>query len=226
MTAALHNVTKSYQFAPGAPAQVVLRDLHLEIPAGSATAIMGASGCGKSTLLQIMGTLDTPDAGSVRLFDQEVAGLDDAALSRLRAEKIGFIFQLHHLLPHLTALENVLVPVLSGGAEKGTDYAARGRELLARAGLESHMDKKPAQLSGGERQRVAVARALIRRPALLLADEPTGALDSATAGSLIDLLLELHAGSGSALVLVTHDAAIASRMERQVRMKDGVIVEG
>ena len=226
MTAALHNVTKSYQFAPGAPAQVVLRDLHLEIPAGSATAIMGASGCGKSTLLQIMGTLDTPDAGSVRLFDQEVAGLDDAALSRLRAEKIGFIFQLHHLLPHLTALENVLVPVLSGGAEKGTDYAARGRELLARCGLESHMDKKPAQLSGGERQRVAVARALIRRPALLLADEPTGALDSATAGSLIDLLLELHAGSGSALVLVTHDAAIASRMERQVRMKDGVIVEG
>ena len=147
MTAALHNVTKSYQFAPGAPAQVVLRDLHLEIPAGSATAIMGASGCGKSTLLQIMGTLDTPDAGSVRLFDQEVAGLDDAALSRLRAEKIGFIFQLHHLLPHLTALENVLVPVLSGGAEKGTDYAARGRELLARAGAERDV-RAQVQLAG------------------------------------------------------------------------------
>ncbi len=224
MIASLRHVFKSYQFAPGARPQPVLQDLNLEVLAGASMAVMGASGCGKSTLLQLLGTLDTADSGTVTLFGQDVATLDDAALSRLRAEKIGFVFQLHHLLPHLTALENVLVPVLAGGTD-AADFPSRGRMLLERAGLGAHLNKKPAQLSGGERQRVAVARALIRKPTLLLADEPTGALDSATAAGLIDLLLELNVEANAALVLVTHDHAIASRMNQRLLMKDGSLTE-
>ncbi len=225
MLASLTHLCKSYQPTPDAPRQTVLHDLSLDVPADTSLAIMGASGCGKSTLLHLLGTLDRPDSGTITLFGENVASLSDDALSRFRAQKIGFIFQLHHLLPHLTTLENVLVPTMAGGlTEPAAVYQERAHSLLAKAGLTSHIHKKPALLSGGERQRVAVCRALIRQPTLILADEPTGALDSRTATSLIDLLLELREATGATLVTVTHDQQVAARMTTQHRMADGRLV--
>jgi lipoprotein-releasing system ATP-binding protein len=223
--AQLHQVSKSYQAAPNAPVQEVLRGVELRIDAGETLAITGPSGCGKSTLLHILGTLDRPDAGTVTLFGEDAGAMDEAALSRVRANRIGFIFQLHHLLPHLTAMENVLVPVLAG--EDKTDRkeaAGRARRLLDRVGLGTHANKKPSQLSGGEQQRVAVVRALIRQPGLLLADEPTGALDAATGKALMDLLLELNAELHTALVVVTHDPNLAALMKRPLRIADGKLI--
>jgi len=221
----LQQVSKSYQAAPHAPVQEVLRGVDLRISAGESLAITGPSGCGKSTLLHILGTLDRPDAGSVTLFGEDAGAMNDAGLSRLRANRIGFIFQLHHLLPHLTALENVLVPVLAGSDPPDRNAAAeRARKLLDRVGLSEHKNKKPAQLSGGEQQRVAVVRALIRQPGLLLADEPTGALDATNGKALMDLLLELNAESGTALVLVTHDPKLAAQMKRPLRIADGRLI--
>jgi ABC-type lipoprotein export system ATPase subunit len=220
--ALLHQVSKSYQAGRNAPVQEVLRGVNLQIKAGETLAITGPSGCGKSTLLHILGTLDRPDSGTVTLFGDNVGVMDEAALSRLRADRIGFIFQLHHLLPHLTALENVLVPTLAGAGKTDRKAAAeRARKLLDRVGLSAHTDKKPSQLSGGEQQRVAVVRALIRQPGLLLADEPTGALDAATGRALMDLLLELNAELHTALVVVTHDPKLAALMKRPLHMADG-----
>lgn len=222
MIAELQNVTKAYRTSPGGPEQRVLTGLDLTIHAGETLAISGPSGCGKSTVLNLLGTLDEPDAGTVRLFGADVPYGDEAALSALRATRLGFIFQLHHLLPQCTALENVLIPTLGGperpDAEKSQE---RARRLLNRVGLGAHLEKKPAQLSGGERQRVAVVRALIRDPGLLLADEPTGALDAGSASRLMDLLLDLNAEEGTALVLVTHDPSLAARMSRRYRLVDG-----
>jgi lipoprotein-releasing system ATP-binding protein len=218
----LRQVSKSYQAAPHAPVQEVLHDLDLRIAPGESIAITGPSGCGKSTMLHILGTLDRPDSGSVTLFNEDALALDDAGLSRLRANRIGFIFQLHHLLPHLSALENVLVPTLAGSDRPDRNAAAeRARKLLDRVGLGEHMNKKPSQLSGGEQQRVAVVRALIRQPGLLLADEPTGALDAANGKALMDLLLELNAEHHTALVMVTHDPKLAALMKRPLRIADG-----
>jgi lipoprotein-releasing system ATP-binding protein len=222
MIAVLSQVSRSYQTSPQSPVQQVLRSVDLSIAAGETLAITGPSGCGKSTLLNILGTLDRPDSGSVTLFGEDALTLDEGGLSRVRAERIGFIFQLHHLLPHLTALENVLIPALAGTTRP--DRAAvhdRARRLLARVGLAAHADKKPAQLSGGEQQRVAVVRALIRQPGLLLADEPTGALDAANGAALMELLLELNAEEGTALVMVTHDPALAALMQRPLQMVEG-----
>jgi lipoprotein-releasing system ATP-binding protein len=220
--AVLRQVSKSYQASPQAPVQAVLRGADLHIAAGETIAITGPSGCGKSTLLNILGTLDRPDSGTVTLFGEDALALDEAGLSRLRAERIGFIFQLHHLLPHLSALENVLVPTLAGSTRTDRNAALeRARRLLQRVGLGAHMDKKPAQLSGGEQQRVAVVRALIREPGLLLADEPTGALDAASGKALMDLLLELNTEQKTALVMVTHDPRLAALMQRPLRMMDG-----
>jgi lipoprotein-releasing system ATP-binding protein len=220
--ATLRQVSKSYRAAPDAPVQEVLRGVDLHIAPGETIAITGPSGCGKSTLLHILGTLDRPDSGSVTLFNEDALALDEAGLSRLRANRIGFIFQLHHLLPHLTALENVLVPTLAGSDRPDRNAAAeRARKLLDRVGLATHMNKKPAQLSGGEQQRVAVVRALIRQPGLLLADEPTGALDAANGTALMDLLLELNAEFQTALVMVTHDPGLAALMQRTLRVEDG-----
>jgi lipoprotein-releasing system ATP-binding protein len=220
--AVLRQVSKSYQASPQSPVQAVLRGVELNIKPGETIAITGPSGCGKSTLLNILGTLDRPDTGSVTLFDEDALALDEAGLSRMRAERIGFIFQLHHLLPHLSALENVLVPVLAGSSRPDRNAALeRARRLLDRVGLAPHRDKKPAQLSGGEQQRVAVVRALIREPGLLLADEPTGALDAASGRALMDLLLELNAEQKTALVMVTHDPRLAALMQRPLRMLDG-----
>ena len=224
MIAELQNVSKAYRTSPDAPEQRVLSGLDLTISAGETLAITGPSGCGKSTVLNLLGTLDQPDSGAVRLFGESVPYGNESALSALRAKRLGFIFQLHHLLPQCTALENVLIPTL-GGPERPDTAAAveRAKRLLNRVGLGSHMDKKPAQLSGGERQRVAVVRALIRGPGLLLADEPTGALDASSAGKLMDLLLDLNAEEGTALVLVSHDPALAARMSRRYRLTEGVL---
>jgi len=224
MIAELTNITKAYRTSPEAPEQRVLSGLNLSIAAGETLAISGPSGCGKSTILNLLGTLDAPDAGTVKLFGNEVPFGNENALSDLRAERLGFIFQLHHLLPQCTALENVLVPTLGGGRRPdGEECMDRAQRLLNRVGLGAHMDKKPAQLSGGERQRVAVVRALIRQPGLILADEPTGALDAASAATLMDLLLDLNKEEGPALVLVTHDPALAARMSRRYRLEAGVL---
>lgn len=222
MIAELLNITKAYRSSPDGPEQRVLSGLNLSIAAGETLAITGPSGCGKSTVLNLLGTLDEPDEGQVKLFEADVPYGNETALSALRAKRLGFIFQLHHLLPQCTALENVLIPTL-GGPERPDPAASteRANRLLSRVGLGLHVHKKPSQLSGGERQRVAVVRALIRQPGLILADEPTGALDAASAAALMDLLLELNAEEGSALVLVTHDPALAARMSRRYRLADG-----
>ena len=202
----LENVTKWYE---SAPERKILDGLTLAVNAGERFAIIGPSGCGKSTLLNVMGTLDAPSEGAVIVGDTSIAGLDEKALAKVRSEKIGFIFQMHHLLPQCTALENVLVPTL---AHPGNDAAAasdRARELLGRVGLADKADSQPSQVSGGERQRVAVVRALINSPKLLLADEPTGALDEDNAVNLIELLSELNESEGLALIVVTHDRDIA-----------------
>jgi ABC-type lipoprotein export system ATPase subunit len=218
----LQQVSKSYRAAPDAPVQEVLCGVDLHILPGETLAITGPSGCGKSTLLNILGTLDRPDSGTVTLFNEDALALDEAGLSRLRANRIGFIFQLHHLLPHLSALENVLVPTLAGTDRPDRNAAAeRARKLLDRVGLGNHLNKKPAHLSGGEQQRVAVIRALIRQPGLLLADEPTGALDAANGTALMELLMELNTEHHTALVMVTHDPKLAALMQRTMRMSEG-----
>ncbi len=184
-------------------------------------AVMGPSGSGKSTLMNILGCLDTPDDGEYRLLDEPVADLSDEALSALRNRYIGFVFQSFHLLPRLTALENVLLPLRY--AEQGiTAGQRRGRELLKRLGLNQRMDHRPNQLSGGQRQRVAIARALVADPPLLLADEPTGNLDSKTSVEIMDLFGELNE-EGQTIVMVTHEDEIAACAKRVIHMRDGKV---
>jgi lipoprotein-releasing system ATP-binding protein len=214
----LRQVTKSY---PADPGRKVLDGVDFRLAPGRRVSVIGPSGSGKSTLLNLLGTLDRPTSGAVRIAGRDTAALDETGLARLRAETIGFIFQLHHLLPQCTALENVLTPAL---ALDGVDWPAaevRAAELLRRVGLEDHAAKVPGQLSGGERQRVAVVRALINRPKLLLADEPTGALDEDHARNLMELLLEVCAAEGVALVLVTHDRDLAARLDEVHELRGG-----
>lgn len=211
------------EFPTPAEPVVVLRGVSLELAAGENLAILGPSGSGKSTLLQIIGTLDQPTSGSVRLAGQDPFALDEPGQARFRHQQIGFVFQEHYLLPQCTALENVLVPTLANGAGS-TDVAARARLLLDRVGLAHRLNHRPAELSGGERQRTAIARALIAGPRLLLADEPTGNLDRATAASVADLLLELHATEGTMLVVVTHSQELASRLQRRAEIAAGRLV--
>ncbi|MFM8469953.1 MAG: ABC transporter ATP-binding protein [Limisphaerales bacterium] len=222
----LANVTKRYPGAAGGDLPV-LRGLGLEVARGETVAIVGPSGCGKSTLLNLIGTLDLPDSGELTLDGQRLDTLDELALAATRNRQIGFIFQSHHLLPQCTVLENVLVPTLAqvGQAssppppsEKPADRAAK---LLNRVGLGERMNHRPGQLSGGERQRCAVVRALINQPKLLLADEPTGALDRATADSLAALLLDLNREQGTALIVVTHAPDLARKMSRVLELRDG-----
>jgi putative ABC transport system ATP-binding protein len=198
-----------------------LDDVSLHVDAGEFVAITGPSGSGKSTLLNVLGCLDKPDSGSYVLDGQEVSRLDDEAISTVRNRKIGFIFQSFHLLPRLTVLENVLLP-LRFTREPKPDVSARARDLLARVGLADRMDHRPTQLSGGQMQRAAIARSLILSPALLLADEPTGNLDSKSAADVLGLIEELHA-QGQTIVLVTHDNDIAARVPRHVRLRDGLV---
>ncbi|MGE3311601.1 MAG: ABC transporter ATP-binding protein [Limisphaerales bacterium] len=195
-----------------------LRGVDLDIQPGETLAVVGPSGCGKSTLLQILGALDRPSRGEVCFGGQALSGIPD--LAEFRAHEIGFIFQSFHLIPTLTALENVQVPMLECPGNRVT-RRRRAEALLASVGLEARLDHRPSKLSGGERQRVAVARSLANGPRLLLADEPTGNLDSTNAARIMDLLLEAHRSHGTAMVLVTHDPSVAARMGRVVRMLDG-----
>ena len=222
----LRQVSKSYAEPERGVAVPVLRGIDLSIEPGESIAIVGPSGCGKSTLLNLLGTLDEADEGEVFFDGESLRGAPSQRLSELRSQHIGFIFQLHHLLPQLTVLENVLVPTLAlkgkaNTAEAATAAEARAKDLLATVGLAERMNYKPAQLSGGERQRVAVVRALINKPRLILADEPTGALDEANAAALTDLLITLQKQTGVSLVLVTHHRAQADRMGRVLVMHEG-----
>ncbi|MEO8354037.1 MAG: ABC transporter ATP-binding protein, partial [Chthoniobacteraceae bacterium] len=199
----------------------VLRDLDLRVDDSETVSIVGPSGCGKSTLLNIIGALDSVDGGSVRVAGHDVSHLDPAALAKFRNETIGFIFQLHHLLPQCTILENVLVPTLAQPKANRQEAIPRAKELLGAVGLSHRLNHRPGQLSGGERQRAAVARALINRPKLLLADEPTGALDRENAARLVDLLLELNRTQKIAIVMVTHASDLAGRTSRVLELVDG-----
>ncbi|MFP3936839.1 MAG: ABC transporter ATP-binding protein [Phycisphaerae bacterium] len=201
----------------------VLRDVSLRVEPGESLAVVGPSGSGKSTLLNILAGLDRPSSGRVILDGRELSGLDDPAMSRLRCARIGIVFQLHHLLPQCSVLENVIVPTLAPGAFEGESAGERARELLERVGLSDRLNHRPGQLSGGERQRVAVVRALINRPALLLADEPTGSLDSRASDALADLLVELNREQGVALLTVTHSMQLARRMGRLLELDNGTL---
>ena len=211
---------------------VVLRDVSLTLARGESAAIMGPSGSGKSTLLNILGTLETPSAGRLTIDDCNPFDLPQRELARFRNQRIGLVFQDQHLLGQCSVLENVLLPTLaapdeSGGSGResgGSEGTTRARELLDRVGLTDRLDHRPAELSGGERQRVAIARALINRPALLLADEPTGNLDRATAQSVAGLLCDIHRDEHVTLVVVTHSPDLAGRFARRFEMVDGTLV--
>ena len=215
----LKNIVKWYE---SSPERRILDGLDVTISAGDRFAIVGPSGCGKSTLLNLLGTLDTPSEGEVIVGGTNTAGLSEKEISQIRSSQFGFIFQMHHLLPQCTALENVLVPTLAL-AEKSDagEVAARAKGLFERVGLADKMDSHPSQMSGGERQRVAVIRALINQPKLLLADEPTGALDEGNAEKLMDLLVDLNETEGLALVVVTHDGDIAESLGSVRTLKGG-----
>jgi len=202
----------------------VLRQINLAIAAREFVAVMGPSGSGKTTLLGLLAGLDRPTKGTVRLDGEDLGRLSEDARARLRAEKVGFVFQTFQLMPTLTALENVLVPIELRGRAGGNGVAARARQLLERVGLGDRMGHYPAQLSGGEQQRVGLARAFAGDPRVLLADEPTGSLDAETGRAVIDLLVELNRDAGTTLVLVTHDPALAARARRVIRLAAGSIV--
>jgi putative ABC transport system ATP-binding protein len=201
----------------------ILKGIDLEIPRGQFAAIMGPSGSGKSTLLGLLAGLDTPTSGSITLDGQEITGLKEDQLALVRGRKIGFVFQSYNLIPTLTAEENVLLPIELSGNSNG-DGPGRARELLDRVGLADRRDHYPVQLSGGEQQRVALARAFMVRPPILLADEPTGNLDSENGRLVLDLLLSLNREEGTTLVLVTHDRELAAYADRRVMLRDGRIV--
>lgn len=223
----LERVSKTYQVAEGAAPVSVLRDVSLEIGAGESVGIIGPSGSGKSTVLNLLGTLDAPSSGRVWLDGRDLSELGEEALAAVRNREIGFIFQSHHLLPQCTVLENVLVPTLAegpGGAAPAV--VERAHRLLRRVGLEERLGHRPGQLSGGERQRVAVVRALINQPKLVLADEPTGALDRASAQALGRLLVELNREEGVTLIVVTHAAELARQMSRVLELRDGRLEPG
>jgi ABC-type lipoprotein export system ATPase subunit len=220
----LEGVSKSYPGSGDAPPTPVLRGVNLQLAAGQSVAVVGPSGSGKSTLLNIIGTLDRPDGGRVLLNGRDLTALGEADLAQVRGREIGMVFQLHHLLPQCTVLENVLVPTLAGGPERRVEAAAeRARRLLSRVGLSERLTHRPGQLSGGERQRVAVVRALINEPKLLLADEPTGALDRAAADNLAELLVDLNREEGVAVLAITHAPALAERMGRVYELRDGLL---
>lgn len=202
----------------------VLRGVSLEVARGEVVAIVGASGAGKTTLLQILGTLSQADEGSLLIDGEDVAALGDRALSRFRNERIGFVFQFHHLLPEFTAFENVCLPGWIGRRPRA-EVERRAGELLELVGLSARRGHKPGQLSGGEQQRVAIARALVNAPSVLLADEPSGNLDSRNREEVHRLFFDLRERLGQTVVLVTHDESLAAQADRRIVMSDGVIVE-
>ncbi|MBN9688872.1 MAG: ABC transporter ATP-binding protein [Verrucomicrobia bacterium] len=217
----LRDVSKAY---PGVVPVPVLRGASLRVNRGESVAIIGPSGSGKSTILNLLGTLDHPDSGLVLLDGQDLTRLHGAELAQVRNRQVGFIFQSHHLLPQCSVLENVLLPTLADAKASPPDAEQRARRLLNRVGLAARLDHLPGQLSGGERQRTAVVRALINQPKLLLADEPTGALDRISAETLGKLLVELNREEGVTLIVVTHSQELARQMGRTVELQDGKLV--
>jgi lipoprotein-releasing system ATP-binding protein len=221
------DLTKDYA-AAGDQTLAILRGISFAMgqttQGSESLAITGPSGSGKSTLLQIVGTLDSPTSGGVDITGTDPFGLSEPDLARFRNSVLGFVFQDHHLLPQYNILENVLIPALAFGS-RDPDTSERAEKLLERVGLADRLTHRPAELSGGERQRVAVARALINRPSLLLCDEPTGSLDRANAEGVVDLLLDLHKAEGSLLIVVTHSLELADRLDRHCELEDGILIE-
>lgn len=223
----LVHVAKTYE-SPGSSERLdVLKDISLDLKWGESIAVVGPSGSGKSTLLNIIGALDKPTAGKVLLEGRDLAELDETELAHIRNHRIGFVFQLHHLLSQCTVLENVLVPTLASDTkESAKECEERALQLLESVGLKDHLKHRPGELSGGQRQRVAVVRALINTPALLLADEPTGSLDREATDNIIELLVELNLKHRLALIVVTHSMRLAERMGRVFQLSDGVLRNG
>ncbi|CAB1277140.1 outer membrane-specific lipoprotein transporter subunit; ATP-binding component of ABC superfamily [Candidatus Nitrosacidococcus tergens] len=218
-----HHLTRSY--VDGALIVEVLKEINLSIAYGERIAIVGASGSGKSTLLHLLGGLDQPTEGEIWVAGQNISKLSATKRARLRNRSLGFVYQLHHLLPEFTALENVALPLLIAG-EKITDAQKKATQLLKRVGLGARLNFKPSKLSGGERQRAAVARALVTNPHCILADEPTGNLDRENAEEVFKLMLELNRDLNIALVVVTHDSHIAIQMDRVLTLVDGGLIQG
>lgn len=221
----VEKLAKSYGNAEDGNLQVVLKDLDFTMVEGESVAILGPSGSGKTTFLNILGTLDNPDSGLVSFKNRDLLALPNKELDNFRNREIGFVFQMHHLLPQCTLLENVLIPTLTisdlSEKRKKIDEA---EELLKRVGIWEHRDKLPSKLSGGECQRVALTRAMINKPSLILADEPTGALDSENAEIISDLLTELNEKDGISILMVTHSEKLASRMKKTYRIQDGKLI--
>jgi len=216
----LSNVRKTYVM--GKVPVGALQGVNLEVADGEMVAIMGPSGSGKTTLLNILGLLDTPSIGSYRLAGDEVAKLADRRRSQLRNKRFGFVFQVYNLLPRLTAAENVMIPLVYGGVKK-RDRRPRAEAALEAVGLKDRMRHRPSELSGGEQQRVAIARALVNEPSVILADEPTGNLDSRSGAAIMDLIQQLHRERKVTVVLVTHDANVAARAGRTIQLSDGQV---
>lgn len=214
----LKNITKSFGSLQ------VLRDIDLSVEEGQVVSIVGPSGAGKTTLLQIMGTLDKADGGQVIINGQDISALNQKKLSRFRNKHLGFVFQFHQLLPEFTALENIMIPAFIGGADK-KEAEERARELLQFMGLADRATHKPNELSGGEKQRVAVARALVNHPDVIMADEPSGSLDSQNKEELHKLFFDLRDKYGQTFIIVTHDESLATLTDRTIHMKDGIIID-
>jgi putative ABC transport system ATP-binding protein len=222
---AVTDVTRSYQLGSRHEGVRALRGVSFTVAPGEFVAIVGPSGSGKSTLLNLIGALDRPTTGAVRLDGRDVATMSDTQLARLRNAEIGFVFQQFHMLARTTALDNVALPLVYAGVGRSA-RVARARDALEAVGLGHRLEHHPTELSGGEQQRVAIARAVVTDPRILLADEPTGNLDTVTGDDVMRLLEQLNTDRGTALIVITHDPDIAARAPRQIRLRDGVIVEG